>query len=603
MALVIKDRISETTTTSGTSDLTLGGATPGYQSFAVIGDTNTVYYCITDGNSWEVGLGTYSTTGPTLARTTVYSNSLGTTAKISLTVGVKNVFAVYPAEGAVTVDIPNGTIQVPSNGILPVANGGTGVNTSTGANSVVIRTPAQLIEAQNFSHSYATTATAGATTYLVAASAYWQSFTGSANQTVRMPDATTIPVGLSFVIDNDSTGTLTIQDYSGGSITTIASGAVNLVYCDSVSTSAGVWDAYGWLPDNVKWGDTAADLGGVTFSNGTWQGNVIGVAYGGTGSATATFSGANITSLNASNISTGTIANARTTADSANGASTIVARDASGNFSAATITANLTGTASNATVLQTARAIYGNNFDGSAALTQVIASTYGGTGNGFTKFSGPTTAEKTFTLPDASATILTSNTAVTVAQGGTGQTTYTDGQLLIGNTTGNTLTKATLTGTANQIIVTNGGGSITLSAPQSINTASSVQFGSFGVGTAASGTTGEIRATNNVTAYYSSDRRFKENIRPIQNALASVDAIGGVMFDWTDEYIKEHGGEDGYFVQKEDFGVIAQDVQQVFPQAIRVREDGSLAVDYSKLVALAFAAIKELKERIEKLEA
>ncbi len=71
------------------------------------------------------------------------------------------------------------------------------------------------------------------------------------------------------------------------------------------------------------------------------------------------------------------------------------------------ITGTATGlTAGTATALATARAIYGNNFDGSAALTQVIASTYGGTGNGFAKFSGPTTAEKTFILPDASATLL-----------------------------------------------------------------------------------------------------------------------------------------------------------------------------------------------------
>jgi len=123
-----------------------------------------------------------------------------------------------------------------------------------------------------------------------------------------------------------------------------------------------------------------------------------------------------------------------------------------------TLNQNTTGSAA---TLTTPRAIYGNNFDGSAALTQVIASTYGGTGNGFTKFSGPTTSEKTFTLPDATATILTSNAAVTVAQGGTGQTTYTNGQLLIGNTTGNTLTKATLTqGTG--ITITNGTGSITV---------------------------------------------------------------------------------------------------------------------------------------------
>ncbi len=91
----------------------------------------------------------------------------------------------------------------------------------------------------------------------------------------------------------------------------------------------------------------------------------------------------------------------------------------------ATNTWTALGSTGSAATLTTPRAIYGNNFDGSAALTQVIASTYGGTGNGFTKFTGPATAEKTFTLPNASATILTTNAAVTVAQGGTGATTLT----------------------------------------------------------------------------------------------------------------------------------------------------------------------------------
>jgi hypothetical protein len=197
-------------------------------------------------------------------------------------------------------------------------------------------------------------------------------------------------------------------------------------------------------------------------------------------------------------------------------------------------------------------------------------------------------------------TSLTLASALPIGSGGTGVTAAaTNGQLLIGNGSGFTL--AGVTGTSNQIVVTNGSGTITLSTPQAINTASSVQFGSFGVGTAASGTTGEIRATNNVTAFYSSDRKFKENIKPIEGALDKVMAIGGKTFDWTDAYITEHGGEDGYFVNKADFGVIAQDVQAVFPQAVRTREDGSLAVDYEKLSALAFAAIKELSEKVEKL--
>jgi hypothetical protein len=141
------------------------------------------------------------------------------------------------------------------------------------------------------------------------------------------------------------------------------------------------------------------------------------------------------------------------------------------------------------------------------------------------------------------------------------------------------------------------GGSIT-----SVSTSGNFQMNSLGVGTAGSATAGEIRATNNITAYYSSDRKLKENIQDVDNALDKVCSIGSKTFDWTDEYIAAHGGEDAYFMQKSDFGVIAQDVQSVFPQAVRTREDGTLAVDYEKLSTLAFGAIKELVKRVEVLE-
>jgi len=133
--------------------------------------------------------------------------------------------------------------------------------------------------------------------------------------------------------------------------------------------------------------------------------------------------------------------------------------------------------------------------------------------------------------------------------------------------------------------------------------ATAANITSLGVNTAASGTAGEIRATNNITAYYSSDKTLKENIQPIPNALEKVDVIGGKTFDWTDSYLEAHGGEDGYFITKSDFGVIAQDVQKTFPIAVRIREDGTLAVDYNKLVAIAFQAIKELKAEVDTLKA
>jgi hypothetical protein len=144
----------------------------------------------------------------------------------------------------------------------------------------------------------------------------------------------------------------------------------------------------------------------------------------------------------------------------------------------------------------------------------------------------------------------------------------------------------------------------------SFTTAGSANIGnSVGVGIAPSGVAGEIRATGQVQAFVTSDISFKENIADISNALSTVTNIGGKTFDWTDDYIRDHGGEDGFFVVKHDFGVIAQDVQAVFPLATRTRIDGSLAVDYEKLSALAFAAIKEQNEviadliaRIEKLE-
>lgn len=126
--------------------------------------------------------------------------------------------------------------------------------------------------------------------------------------------------------------------------------------------------------------------------------------------------------------------------------------------------------------------------------------------------------------------------------------------------------------------------------------------GGLSVGTTADAGSGGIFATGNITAFYSSDKKFKENIKDVDNALDKVCAIGSKTFDWTDEYINSKGGADGYFIRKSDFGVVAQDVQQVFPQAVRTRDDGTLAVDYEKLATLAFGAIKELLARVEALE-
>ena len=105
MALVLADRVNETTTTAGTGAVGLDGAVGGYQSFAVIGNGNTTYYTIAgQGTSeWEVGIGTYSSAGPSLSRDTVLASSNGGSL-VNFSVGSKNVFADYPADKAVYKD-------------------------------------------------------------------------------------------------------------------------------------------------------------------------------------------------------------------------------------------------------------------------------------------------------------------------------------------------------------------------------------------------------------------------------------------------------------------------------------------------------------------
>lgn len=152
------------------------------------------------------------------------------------------------------------------------------------------------------------------------------------------------------------------------------------------------------------------------------------------------------------------------------------------------------------------------------------------------------------------------------------------------------------------VIAGDNSGTIRLQAPSTITAGAvvltlPVVTGSI-VGTDASG---NISVYGDIISYASSDNTLKENIQDITGALSIVEAIGGKTFDWTDEYIDKRGGVDKYFVNKSDFGVIAQDVQSVFPVAVRTRDDGTLAVDYVKLCALAFAAIKELKNEVDNL--
>lgn len=111
MALILADRVQETTSTTGTGTLTLSGAVSGFQSFAAIGNANTTYYTIVSGTDWEVGIGTYTASGTTLSRDTVLASSAAG-AKITVASGA-SVFATYPASKAV-FEIDSGDVLLPA---------------------------------------------------------------------------------------------------------------------------------------------------------------------------------------------------------------------------------------------------------------------------------------------------------------------------------------------------------------------------------------------------------------------------------------------------------------------------------------------------------
>ena len=262
----------------------------------------------------------------------------------------------------------------------------------------------------------------------------------------------------------------------------------------------------------------------------------------------------------------------------------------------ASLTANVTGTlpVANGGTGITSLGAGVATWLGTPSSANLLAAVTDETGTGALVFA---TAPTFTTTIDGGATFgaFASSTALTIGSTATGASSTTN------------IATAALSGAFTKAI--NIGTNGTTSSTTTINmgsatNGSTIIRGSLAVGSVTANTTdGAIWASNNITAFASSDIRFKENIRDIPNALEKVEVIGGKLFDWTAQYIESMGGEHSYFMHKSDAGVIAQDVEKVIPELVRTREDGSLAVDYPKLVALAFAAIKELSDKVKILEA
>jgi hypothetical protein len=186
------------------------------------------------------------------------------------------------------------------------------------------------------------------------------------------------------------------------------------------------------------------------------------------------------------------------------------------------------------------------------------------------------------------------NSSVTVTAG-TGMSG--GGAVALGSSV--TLTNAGVTSNVagTGVTVSGGTGAVTISIGQAVGTASNVQFNSLGVGTAGSAVAGEIRATADVTAFYSSDERLKENITPIENPIEKLMAINGVTFDWKEgfETLHSHVGS--------DTGVVAQQIEAIqLPGVVTTRETGYMAVNYEKLNALLIEGFKAQQNEINELK-
>ena len=440
MALILKDRVKESSSSSGTGSITLGGAFPGYQTFnAAVATGSTVYYTIHnltagDDDEWEVGLGTF-TSPATLARTTVLSSSAGAPTKTNFTAGASGleVFITQPAEEAVYLNNATGLVEIGGNGTNTVSftninttnltattvtltNGTISANAANATDivnktyvdnlvlsgthfhePVLVEEDIALVAVYNqpngASNGVGATLTNNAANaalvvdgvsvsnaarilvyaqanavqngvYTVTnpgnASAQWVLTRSTDTDTFGLASSTQLSEGSTFFVSSGTTGAG--RTYTCNTQGTITFGTTNITFAQV--SSAQIYAAgTGLNLANLTFSISNTAVTAATYGD---SGNVAQVTVNAQGQLT---NAANV-SINASSITLGTLANGRTTAASANGASTIVARDANGDFTANTITA----TTSNATTFNGTTGAFTNVSGNGVALTAINAS-------------------------------------------------------------------------------------------------------------------------------------------------------------------------------------------------------------------------------------
>lgn len=475
MALVLADRVKDTTTTTGTGSVTLSGSPPaGFQSFgAAIGNGNTTYYTISGGSEFEVGIGTYNSAGPVLNRDTVLSSSNGGNL-VNFSAGDKDVFVTYPAERSVNEDASgNVNINITGNAATAttatnLAAGAAGsVPYQTAANTTAFVATASGVLVGGTTPSFSTTPTLTGT-----------NFTGIPNAALSNNSVTVGTTAIALGATSTTLAGLTSVTLTQDP--TLALQAATKQYVDT-QVSAGIHfhqpvRVEAPLNLNATYNNGTAGVGATLTNAGTQAALVIDGVTVSVADRVLVYEQTDETQngiyvvTDVGSVSTNWILTRSSDADTyvsaspdglSEGSTVFVQQGTTG--AGETYTCNTVGTitfgTTNITFAQISSAqIYsagtGLTLSGTQfSLTSPVATTLGGTG--LTTFGAANRA-----IFSSGTNTLTAGTLPHEA-GGTGFTSYTDGQLLIGKTSDGSLAKSTLTA-GTSISISNGSGSITV---------------------------------------------------------------------------------------------------------------------------------------------